>query len=85
MRFSSEAKKSIAARHVKSVFGISSMPELTIADGLEISAVPGTVILFTGASGSGKSVMMRECAKQLGSVASVDDIRLDAISTVTRN
>lgn len=38
-----------------------------IADGLELPIIPGQIILFTGASGSGKSSLMQATAAQLQS------------------
>jgi uncharacterized protein len=52
-----------------------------IADSLELPIEPGDVVLFTGASGSGKSSLMRAVAEQLATgdgtrVMSIDDLDL---------
>jgi ABC-type ATPase with predicted acetyltransferase domain len=47
-----------------------------IADGLELPLEPGDVVCFTGASGSGKSSLMRAAAAQLDGVVWSDALEL---------
>lgn len=60
-----------------------------IADHLELSIEPGDLVLFNGASGSGKSSLMRAAASQLNSILNIDTLELgtailvDALPTST--
>lgn len=47
-----------------------------IAEDLELPIEQGNIIYFTGASGSGKSSIMREVANQLKNVLNIDEIKL---------
>lgn len=57
---------STAASQVMDHFGIGfEQAEHVIARDFDVPIRDGNVVLFTGASGSGKSSLMRECARQL--------------------
>jgi len=61
-----------------------------LADQLELPIQPGDLVLFNGASGSGKSSLMRAAAAQLAGVLNIDALELgtailvDALPTSTR-
>ena len=58
---------SVRASQVMDFFGIGwEQGRHVIAEGLELPIRDGDVVLFTGASGSGKSSLMRAAAKVLG-------------------
>jgi uncharacterized protein len=58
--------RSVRAAQVMDHFGIGfETGRHVIADGLELPIDPGDVVLFTGASGSGKSSLMRAAAQEL--------------------
>src|SRR5688500_17029625 len=59
-------QNSVRALQVMDHFGIAfEQGRHVIADGLELPIEPGMVVLFTGASGSGKSSLMRAVAASL--------------------
>lgn len=45
-----------------------------VADGLELPVGPGALVVFTGASGSGKTSLMRETARQLSQQSGPDSV-----------
>lgn len=54
---------------VKDSFGIDfEIGRRVIVDGLKFTVEPGSIVMFTGESGSGKSSAMREAGRQLGAV-----------------
>ena len=82
---------STRAAQVMDHFGIGfEQGRHVIAAGLEIPIEPGNVVLFNGASGSGKSSLLRGVAVELrrggGSPASIDGaMQADGSSTARRN
>jgi len=62
-------KRSLATGQVADLFGLPECePPQAVADGIALDIRPGDLVLFTGPSGSGKSSLMREAAKQLGAL-----------------
>lgn len=62
-------RRSLACGEVADLFGLSaSDPPHTVAENVTLDIRPGDLVLFTGPSGSGKSSLMREAAKQLHAV-----------------
>ena len=60
-------RNSVRASLVMDHFGIShDSHEHVLARDLEVPLQPGDVVLFTGASGSGKSSLLREVVRQIG-------------------
>src|SRR5262249_30267222 len=71
---------SVRASVVMDHFGIGfEQGRHVIADGLELPIEPGDVVLFTGASGSGKSSLMRTAAQQLAAEDEADVLLIDAL------
>lgn len=65
------------AAFVMDHFGVGfEQGQHTIADGLEIPFNDGEIICFTGASGSGKSSLMRATSAQLDDVINIDSLDL---------
>ncbi len=64
------ARRSLATAEVAALFGLADTvtEPLTVADNLVLDVRPGDVALFTGASGSGKSSLLRAVGEQLGAV-----------------
>lgn len=59
--------------------GLESKP-FTLYDNLELEINLGDVVYITGQSGSGKSVLLRECARELSGehqVANIDEVELE--------
>ena len=63
------AQRSLATGQIADLFGLPECePPHTVAEGIALDVRPGDLVLFTGPSGSGKSSLMREAAKQLDAV-----------------
>ncbi len=70
-------QRSLQASQVMDHFGIGfETGRHVIADHLDLPVADGDVVCFTGASGSGKSSLMRTVAKQLPDVLNVDELTL---------
>ena len=60
------AKRSLATGEVADLFGLPERePPHAVAENVTLDLRPGDVALFTGPSGSGKSSLLREVAKQV--------------------
>jgi len=60
------AKRSLVTGEIADLFGLPERePPHTVAENIVLDLRPGDVALFTGPSGSGKSSLVREAAKQL--------------------
>ena len=69
--------RSVRSSQVMDHFGIGfETGRHVIAEDLELPIEPGDVVLFTGASGSGKSSLMRAAVSHLDGVINVDDLEL---------
>lgn len=61
--------RSLATQQVADLFGVSdSALSHTVVDEVSLDVRPDDLVLFTGPSGSGKSSLMREVARQLNAV-----------------
>jgi len=70
-------QRSLRASQVMDHFGIGfETGQHVIAENLTLPIQPGDVVAFTGASGSGKSSLMRATAAQLDGVLNADDLQL---------
>lgn len=81
-RFSSRVMQTERVLEVAEAFGLGlEERDFVIYDNLPIEVRRGDVIYITGQSGSGKSLVLREIAKQLGDsdqkVANIDAIELE--------
>jgi ABC-type ATPase with predicted acetyltransferase domain len=67
-RFSA-VRRSLAVCQVADLFGLTEVePEHLVAEQFVIDPQPGEIVAFTGPSGSGKSSILREVARQLRAV-----------------
>jgi hypothetical protein len=61
--------RSLLAGQVADLFGLSeNEPSHVVAENVALDVRPGDLVLFTGPSGSGKSSLLREAAKQLNAL-----------------
>lgn len=81
IRFPTRVSKTPRVLEVAEAFGIGlADSEFVVFDNLDIKVGQGEVIYITGQSGSGKSLLLRELARQLSetkTVARLDDVELD--------
>lgn len=81
-RFTTRVQRSDRVLEVAEAFGIGlEDKEFVIFDGLELPIRDGDVVYITGQSGAGKSVLLRELAKQMEargkSVANIDEVKFE--------
>lgn len=80
-RFSSRVTQTDRVLEVAEAFGLGlEERDFVIYDHLSVDVTPGDVVYINGQSGSGKSLILREIAKQLADqgyrVANIDDVEL---------
>lgn len=79
-RFVSRVERSPRVLEIAEAFGLGlEEKEFVVFDNLELNVEPGDVVYITGQSGSGKSLLLRELAVQLGAkypVADIDQVEL---------
>lgn len=80
-RFTSSVQRTPRVLEVAEAFGIGlEDKEFVVYDNLEIEINQGDVVYITGQSGSGKSLLLKELAKQMAEtmeVANIDTVVLD--------
>jgi ABC-type ATPase with predicted acetyltransferase domain len=86
-RFTCSVARSPRVVEVAEAFGLGlDDTEFVIFDNLELTVPQGSVVYITGQSGSGKSLLLRELAAQMGdrgkSVVNLDQIQLDNSCTL---
>ena len=79
VRFQTRVARSPRVLEIAEAFGIGlEDKEFVVFDNLELEVQPGAVVYITGQSGGGKSVLLRELARQMGDrgmdVVNLDDI-----------
>jgi uncharacterized protein len=80
IRFNSSVARSQRVVEVAEAFGLGlEDKEFVVFDNLELEVPQGSVVYITGQSGSGKSLLLRELAKQMGEKGK-RVINLDAVS-----
>jgi uncharacterized protein len=87
VRFSTSVARSKRVVEVAEAFGLGlEDKEFVIFDNLELKIPQGSVVYITGQSGSGKSVLLRELSRQMGSsgkkVINLDEIVFDNTKTL---
>lgn len=84
--FNSKVDRTPRVMEVAEAFGLGMEDEeWVIYDALELDIKQGDVVYITGQSGSGKSVILRELAKQMAehsTVMTIDDVVLDNEKTL---
>jgi len=80
-RFTTSVERTARVMEIAEAFGLGlSDKEFVIYDHFEIEVEPGDVVYITGQSGSGKSLILRELAKQMGAeglkVVDIDQLEL---------
>lgn len=94
VRFQTRVARSPRVLEIAEAFGIGlEDKEFVVFDNLDVKVEQGAVVYITGQSGGGKSVLLRELARQMGergkSVINLDDIQfrdeplIDQIGTST--
>lgn len=83
VKFETRVERSQRVIEVAEAFGLGlDDKEFVVFDSLELEVAPGDVIYITGQSGSGKSILLRELAKQMAergrSVVNLDHVPIDA-------
>lgn len=80
--FQTRVKRSERVIHVAEAFGLGLEDrEFTVLNDVKLQVAPGDVIYINGQSGAGKSVLLRELAKQLAEsgqrVSNIDEVSFD--------
>lgn len=87
IKFTTGVERSARVVEVAEAFGLGlDETEFVIFDKLELDVPDGSVVYITGQSGSGKSLLLRELAKQMSargkSVINLDHIEFDPTKTL---
>jgi ABC-type ATPase with predicted acetyltransferase domain len=82
VRFQTRVARSPRVLEIAEAFGIGlEDKEFVVFDQLDLDVKPGSVVYITGQSGGGKSVLLRELARQMAergqSVVNLDDIQFE--------
>lgn len=79
IRFTTRVERTPRVVEVAEAFGIGlADSEFTVYDSLKLSVMQGSIVYITGQSGSGKSLLLKELARQLEplGVANLDTVQL---------
>lgn len=85
--FTSSVERTPRVLEVAEGFGLGlSDKEFTVYENLDLEVRPGDVVYITGQSGSGKSLLLRELARQIrlegGSVTDLEEIDLEQVPVI---
>ena len=76
-------QRTVRTSQVMDLFGIDfEQGQHVVAEGLELPVEQGSILCFTGDSGSGKSSMMRAVCRQIEGVVDVNALELQPVSLI---